>query len=259
MLAISAGTAHAPATRAAAEPAGAGQRAQAARVATHSPLYRTGKLARTGCAPGTLEKDDVEGYKRFLVNLTGCLNRAWGAEFRQANLSFAPPALRFVTAPVTTGCGPWATGADGVYCSEDRTIYMLINQAALRQPFALGVARLLAHEYGHHVQESAGIWHYYWTARSAAGVATRLQLSRRSELQAECLSAVFMSSIKESFPVDQDEWDYAVNWFRRNGHKGWAQNDHGKGATQAVWMERGFASASPLSCNTWAAKSAAVS
>lgn len=220
-------------------------------AATANPLYKTGRLAGSNCSPGDLPRGSTVAYKRFLTRVTSCLNRSWATQFRKAGLQFSKPRLRIITRKVRTPCGPWASGADGVYCSTDRTMYMLITKTQLRNPFALGITRLMAHEYGHHVQAVSGIWNYWAAARTQTGSSGRLLLSRRSELQAECFSSVFMSTVKDTLPIDPAEWDATVEWFRKNGHKGWAQNDHGKGSSQAFWMKRGYASASPGSCNTW--------
>ncbi|TXK39531.1 neutral zinc metallopeptidase [Nonomuraea sp. C10] len=227
-------------------------------AATNSRLYRTGRLAATNCSPGEIRRGSTAAYKRFLQRMTNCLNKAWATQFRKANLRFSKPRLRIVTRKVNNACGRWVSGAAGVYCSADRTMYMLITKRELRDPFAVGIARLMAHEYGHHVQQLAGISNYYFQARQRASRSAQLQLSRRHELQAECFSAVFMRTIAHSLPVPQEHWDHTVNWFRENGHKGWAQNDHGKGRSQAAWMERGYNSAQPGSCNTWKASSRAV-
>ncbi|MFF4196999.1 neutral zinc metallopeptidase [Nonomuraea sp. NPDC001831] len=221
--------------------------------ATANALYRTGRLADVNCAPGALPAGSMIAYRRFLTRVTNCLNKAWATQFRKARLPFSKPRLRIITKKVRTPCGAWNTGADGVYCSTDRTMYLLITRNQLRNPFPLGISRLIAHEYGHHVQQASGIWNYYWTARATAGKAARLQLSRKSELQAECFSAVFMSTMKDTGLVNQSDWDYTVQWFYKNGAKGWPQNDHGKGPTQAAWMTRGFNRGAPGSCNTWAA------
>ncbi|GGO70758.1 neutral zinc metallopeptidase [Nonomuraea cavernae] len=220
-------------------------------AATANPLYKTGRLASSNCSPGSLPRGSTAAYKRFLTRVTNCLNRSWATQFRKAGLPFSKPRLRIITKKVRTPCGPWSAGADGVYCSADRTMYMLITKTQLRRPYALGITRLMAHEYGHHVQQVSGIWNYYWSARNSTGRSGQLQLSRRSELQAECFSAAFMSTIRNTLPVDPAEWDHTVEWFRQNGAKAWAQNDHGKGPTQAFWMNRGFNSGSPGSCNTW--------
>jgi hypothetical protein len=223
-------------------------------LATANPLYRTGRLADVGCSPGDLPANSMIAYRRFLTRVTNCLNKAWAAQFRKARMPFTKPRLRIITKKVRTPCGMWNTGADGVYCSTDRTMYLMISRDQLRNPFPLGITRLIAHEYGHHVQQESGIWNYYWTARATASKARRLQLSRNSELQAECLSSVFMSTMKESPLVTQSDWAYTVQWFYKNGAKGWPQNDHGKGPTQAAWMTRGFNRGTPASCNTWAAQ-----
>jgi len=227
-------------------------------AATANPLYRTGRLASANCAPGSLPKGSTAAYKRFLARVTNCLNRSWASQFRKAGLSFSKPRLRIITRKVNTPCGRWSSGADGVYCSVNRTMYMLITKTNLRNPFPLGITRLMAHEYGHHVQQMSGIWNYYWNARARAGRSMQLQLSRRSELQAECFSAVFMNTVRDTLPVNPDEWDYTVDWFRKNGGKAWSQNDHGKGRTQAYWMSRGFNSGNVGSCNTWAVSSSRV-
>ncbi|MFI7693896.1 neutral zinc metallopeptidase [Nonomuraea sp. NPDC049655] len=222
-------------------------------LATANPLYRTGKLVDVNCEPGDLPPGSMIAYRRYLTRVTNCLNRTWAAQFRKAGLPFTKPRLRIITKKVRTPCGAWNTGADGVYCSTDRTMYLMISRDQLRNPFPLGITRLVAHEYGHHVQQASGIWNYYWTARSTASKARRLQLSRNSELQAECFSSIFMSTMKESPLVTQSDWAYTVEWFYKNGAKGWPQNDHGKGPTQAAWMTRGFNRGAPGSCNTWAA------
>ncbi|PRX70146.1 hypothetical protein B0I32_101233 [Nonomuraea fuscirosea] len=221
--------------------------------ATANPLYKTGRLADVNCAPGALPAGSMVAYRRFLTRVTACLNKAWAAQFRKAKMPFAKPRLRIITRKIKTPCGAWNTGADGVYCSTDRTMYLMISKSQLRNPFPLGITRLIAHEYGHHVQQVSGIWTYYWSARSVAGKAKRLQLSRNSELQAECFSAVFMSTMRGTPLVTDADWAYTVGWFRKNGAKGWPQNDHGRGPTQAAWMTRGFNRGTPGSCNTWAA------
>ncbi|TDD50258.1 hypothetical protein E1286_12655 [Nonomuraea terrae] len=230
-----------------------GGAAQGVRIATANPLYRTGRLTDVNCRPGDLPTGSMTAYRRFLTRVTQCLNKAWAAQFRKAGLPFTKPELRIITRRVTTLCGTWNTGADGVYCSTDRTIYLMIGKDQLRNPFPLGITRLVAHEYGHHVQQVSGVWGYYWAARTIAGKARRLQLSRNSELQAECFSAVFMSTMKGTPLVTDADWAYTVDWFRKNGAKGWPQNDHGRGPTQAAWMTRGFNRGTPGACNTWAA------
>ncbi|MEV4799232.1 neutral zinc metallopeptidase [Nonomuraea sp. NPDC049421] len=227
-------------------------------LATANRIYRSGRFVDVNCRPGSLPRGSTAAYKRFLTRVTTCLNNAWSRQFRKAKLPFSKPRLRIVTRKVNTPCGKWNAGAEAVYCSADRTMYMWISKTQLRQPFPLGITRLVAHEYGHHVQQISKIWSYYWTARARAGKSQQLALSRRSELQAECFSAVFMSTLQGQPDFTDREWDYTVDWFRKNGAKGWPQNDHGRGPTQANWMTRGYNSGSPAACNTWKASARAT-
>ncbi|WP_214320192.1 neutral zinc metallopeptidase [Nonomuraea sediminis] len=253
-----AGTASAQAAEASNEASQQAANPSGKAAAVNNPLYKTGRLAGSNCSPGSLPKGSVAAYRHFLTAVTNCLNRSWGTQFKKAGLTFSSPRLRIITKKMRTPCGPWSVGADGIYCSSDRTMYMLITKTQLRDPFALGITRLMAHEYGHHVQNMSGIWSYYWAARNASGHSGQLQLSRRSELQAECLSSVFMSTVHDSLPIDDREWDYTVNWFRQHGADSWPENDHGKGPTIAAWMNRGYNSGSPGACNTWKVSSGYV-
>ncbi|WP_084957798.1 neutral zinc metallopeptidase [Thermoactinospora rubra] len=247
-----------PAAALTAPPAGTAAPALAApptgkAAATANPLYKTGRLADSQCSPGDLPAGSTAAYRRFLQRVTNCLNKSWASQFKKAGLAFSKPRLLIVTKKVRTPCGPWLSGASGLYCSANKTMYMLITKQDLRRPFPVGITRLMAHEYGHHVQQMAGIWSYYWSVRSRAGKSAALQLSRRAELQAECFSSVFMSVHADTLPVGQDDWDAVVNWFRQHGGEIFPQNDHGTGASQAAWMKRGFAYGAPGACNTWTA------
>ncbi|MBB3726700.1 neutral zinc metallopeptidase [Nonomuraea dietziae] len=220
-------------------------------AATSSPLYKTGTLARSNCAPGEIQRGSTAAYKHFLQAFTNCLNRAWAAEFKQARMPFSKPRLRIITTKRNTACGRWLTGASGVYCSSDRTMYMLITKTELRNPSPVGIGRLMAHEYAHHVQQVAGIMPWYGQVHWRASKAGKLAYSRRLELQAECLSAVFMKSVKDTLPVDEAYYQQIIDWFGEKGASIWPQNDHGSSRNQARWMQRGWDYGAAAACNTW--------
>ncbi|MEU4830802.1 neutral zinc metallopeptidase [Streptosporangium sp. NPDC023615] len=222
-------------------------------AATANPLYRTGTLPSVNCRPGGIRAGSAASYRTFVTRVVRCLNLGWKTQFRKTDMAFAQPRLRFSTVKVTTPCGRWPTSAGGMYCSSNRTIYIGISRSVLKNPHPASHAQFIAHEYGHHVQQLSGILTYYansvWRARPAA----KLAYSRRLELQADCLGAAFLRQIADTLPVDQAQWDAMVSWVGENGHKNWPKNDHGKGRSQAYWMERGFDAGSPSGCNTWKA------
>lgn len=227
-------------------------------AATANPLYRTGTLPTLRCGAGQIRAGSAASYRYFMTRVNRCLNLAWKTQFRKARLPFSQPALRFVTSKVSSPCGRWPTGAGGYYCSSNRTIYIGVTRAVLKNPFGPNHAQFMAHEYGHHVQNLAGIMNYYGQSIWRARTSTKLAFSRRLELQADCLGSSFLRQVSADLPVEQEQWDSMVQWVAQNGHKTWVSNDHGRGRSQAYWMNRGFNAGSPSACNTWTAPSRTV-
>jgi predicted metalloprotease len=229
-------------------------------AATANPLYKSGALPTIDCSPGTIRPGSAASYKRFMTRVTRCLDVSWARQFKKARLTFSKPRLRFVTTTrFANPCGRWRTGATGVYCSANRTMYIGVTKRNVREPFPLGLAQFMAHEYAHHVQTVAGIGpNYYYPMYARSGKTAKLALSRRFELQADCLGSAFLRSVEHSLPVDPQQWEGMLDWQRKNGHRAWPTNDHGHGTSQAYWMQRGFAAGSPAGCNTWTAPNARV-
>ncbi|MDP9866656.1 MULTISPECIES: neutral zinc metallopeptidase [Streptosporangium] len=227
-------------------------------AATANPIYRTGTLPAVSCTTGQIRAGSAASYKVFMTRVNRCLNLAWKTQFKKARLPFAQPRLRFTTTKVGSPCGRWPGGAGGYYCSSNRTIYIGVFRDVLKNPYAPNHAQFMAHEYAHHVQQLSGIMNYYGQSVWRARTSTKLAFSRRLELQADCLGSAFLRQIADDLPVEQEQWDSMVRWVSENGHKTWASNDHGKGRSQAYWMERGFNAGSPSACNTWTASSRSV-
>ncbi|WP_202637903.1 neutral zinc metallopeptidase [Bailinhaonella thermotolerans] len=218
--------------------------------ALSSPLYRTGKLPALGCKAEPIS--GAESAKRALKALGGCLDRAWAKQFKVAGLRFKPPRQKIITKPVKTTCGSWGE-AQGIYCSNSRTLYVLVDSGALDSS-RLFLPSVLAHEYGHHVQEVARLWDTYREKPKSA----ELAWSRRYELQAECLAGAFLSSVRTSLPFSAGDWSALLADQRHTGDENGDVRDHGKGANIARWMDRGYRAGSPSACNTFKAPAAHV-
>lgn len=227
-------------------------------AATASPLYRTGTLPTMRCQAGQIRAGSAASYRTFVTKMIRCLNLAWKTQFRKTNLAFSQPRLRFSTTKVNTPCGRWPSSAGGLYCSSNRTIYIGVTREVLKNAFPANHAQFIAHEYGHHVQRLAGIMDYYGNSIWRASSSAKLAFSRRLELQADCLGSAFLRQIADDLPVEQAQWEAMVSWVNANGHKNWPKNDHGKGRSQAYWMERGYNAGSPSGCNTWTAPTGRV-
>ncbi|MEU6716063.1 neutral zinc metallopeptidase [Nonomuraea sp. NPDC046802] len=228
------------------------------RVLTANKLYRTGELEASQCAERDVKPNDVPAAKRYLTAVLNCLNRSWGTHFKQAGLTFAKARIGFITKP-RKYCGDSWGSASATYCDAERRFLVLLDDSLLEDTSDLFLFRLAAHEYGHHVQNLTGIaraYHLYpYRNKSELN-----EQSRRMELQAECLSGVFIGSVWDSLKErGEEDWQTLLEIMRNNGDEGEKIRSHGKGRNRAAWLDKGFRASSPQVCNTWPASASKVS
>ncbi|WP_204055894.1 neutral zinc metallopeptidase [Microbispora corallina] len=214
---------------------------------TKNPIYKTGEFDFTECKELDRQPDDVDSYKLYLDHLLDCLNLSWGEEFRQAGLTFAKPKVRYITHSVRTGCGKYpANYAAGIYCEIDETMWIMISKYQLADPSEFELFQVIAHEYGHFVQDRVGILPAVDRLTRHAGKATMYAYSRRIELQAECFSGAFIGSVWHSLGRDQFDWDDLLDYKVGDAL-------HGKRKSIVYWLKRGWYGNGPKSCNTFTA------
>ncbi|WP_344980021.1 neutral zinc metallopeptidase [Streptosporangium fragile] len=214
-----------------------------------NPIYKTGELEPQNCPePPVRHVGSAKGAESYLAAILKCLDKSWTRQFAKAGLHFSTPKLKIVTrSGVDDGCGEFPEGAQAVYCGEDKTIVVLLDKAALDDADSLFLFQVIAHEYGHHVQEYTGISHAFFYWKHPTTKAFRAD-QRRYELQADCLSGAFIGSVRHS--LDRSKEDFA--YLRLLGTD---SSTHGKAKNQAYWLTRGFQGKGPGACNTFAATS----
>ncbi|WP_219467273.1 neutral zinc metallopeptidase [Nonomuraea rhizosphaerae] len=228
------------------------------RSLTANALYDAGELQATGCREKSVKPNNVPSTKKYLTSLLDCLNASWAAYFEQAGLPFTEAGMDFVTTKPRKYCG-WSWGsAQGVYCGKQHKFRILLNKDVLDEPSDLFLFVLVAHEYGHHVQYLSGIDKAY-RRHPYKGDKELNEQSRRMELQAECLAGVFVGSSWPSLDRSDEDWWRVLDIVRASGDEQNKVPDHGKGRNAAAWLDKGFQSDSPASCNTWSAPSSKVS
>jgi uncharacterized protein len=216
------------------------------------------------CILPTWQSDEVDA-EAFFTAASKCLDAAWGPFLEFYHLPFTPPTLHFPTGPsFDTQCGTIGVGlATAAYYCENNLYIPFKGLQTDQYGDDPGVyLALVAHEYGHHVQEVAGIMDAAWQKIYAAGPTSPagLEMSRRKELQAQCFSGMFLGAmVDQGGSVTRDMFDKAWNDQETRGDNTSGSHDHGTNAHYASWWRAGAKSDRIADCNTFAAPSSEVS
>jgi len=215
-------------------------------------------LAATSCSEPPLVDRGIPRPGEYLTAVTRCLKISWSAHFARAGLRFRAPTVRIYSQPERRVCGiAWPTGADAFYCTERATLVFPLTGLWIEDRTDLYPFKVAAHEYGHHLQSLTGIRKHF-ERRVRAERTRHFELRRRYELQADCLSGVFLGSVRDSLPRTEQDWKALSETLRANGDEG-EYRTHGSGANRVRWFERGYRAVSPAACDTWTAVPSRVS
>ncbi|MFF0489403.1 neutral zinc metallopeptidase [Nocardia sp. NPDC004068] len=200
---------------------------------------------------------NVAAAKAFFEAARDCLDQMWRPVLKAANLPFATPNLSVtasaagISTPCTGDNANWAA----FYCSANQTIYMPLDHVFINENPNDSVIFLavFAHEYGHHVQTVAGIMDKAHRDRYDAGTRTPrgLELSRRTELEAQCFGGMFIGSSTFVGTIDRDQMRRTVDDNYGRGDKAGDSRDHGSKQNYGDWYAHGVENNRTQKCNTW--------
>ncbi|HJQ46219.1 MAG TPA: neutral zinc metallopeptidase [Amycolatopsis sp.] len=224
----------------------------------------TAGLSNAGCSvPGW--PSDPATSQAFFTAAVNCLNARWGQLLTAMDLPFHPPQLEFPTgSSFTTDCGTISVGvATAAYYCKDHLYLPWRGLQTSQYGNKPGVyLALVAHEYGHHVQDLVGLMDAAWNVIYADGENSPggLEMSRRKELQAQCFSGMFMgATANQGGTVTQNVFDTAWNDQATRGDNTSGSHDHGTNAHYASWWRKGAQGDRLTQCNTFAASGSDVS
>jgi predicted metalloprotease len=237
-------------------------------AAFSGPLYRSGALPSIECRMPKIADRDERSMQRFLDTLSDCLDEAWQRQFTKAGVTgFTAPQRVFWSMPGSSPCGSYpAPGASAFYCPVNDTMYVglsnVVDTAAGEPVSHYAVyARVIAHEYGHHVQEDAGILEYGHELMASGVGSARAEASRRIELQAQCFAGAFLSAERHTLPMTREQYREMIADNRARGDDAAPPDtrDHGTGRHYAGWVIRGYREGALSACDTWTAPAGDVS
>jgi uncharacterized protein len=128
-----------------------------------------------------------------VVAVVNSLQDFWAAEFQRRGGQYEKAPTTLFSGGVQTGCGAASSDVGPFYCPRDTTVYIDLSfYEDLQTRFGAqgGVfaqAYVLAHEYGHHVQNLTGTMDQLGPSRATGPQSAAVRL----ELQADCLAGLW--------------------------------------------------------------------
>ena len=210
----------------------------------------------------TAEEEELADFVEFVVD---DVQDSWARLFAEAGQQYEPTQLVLFRGQTPSGCGHATSATGPFYCPADQQVYLdLAFFRELRTRFGapgdFAQAYVIAHEFGHHVQNLLGI----------SGDVARAQrenpdeaneLSVRLELQADCFAGIwgyttFERRILESGDLEEGLAAAAAVGDDRLQREATGRTNpetwtHGSSEQRVEWFTKGFRSGDANDCNTF--------
>ena len=181
----------------------------------------------------------------------------WGRVFQEMGRTYEPPTLVLFTNQVNSACGSASAAVGPFYCSGDQKLYIDLSFFT-QMKRQLGVegntfayAYVIAHEIGHHVENSLGILGKAHQAMSQTDQVRANQISVRLELLADYYAGVwahYEDAINHSMEYGDLEKGLELakaigdDWLQKKA-QGRATPEsftHGTSDQRKRWLKKGF-------------------
>jgi uncharacterized protein len=214
----------------------------------------------------SLSPDDDPG--QFVNSVTVDVQAYWEAKFAESNKDYPETVTVLFTDATQSGCGAASAQTGPFYCPADQKVYLdtaFFDELSSRfgAPGDFAQAYVIAHEYGHHVQDVLGSLANAQTGGNEGSI--------RVELQADCYAGMWANSVWKTpdqsavESITEADVQEAINAAEAVGDDriqeqatGTIHKDtwtHGSSEQRARWFNTGFRQGSLQACDTFAAPS----
>ena len=138
------------------------------------------------------QNDEASDFVRAVL---GDMEDTWRSVAPRAGISYRDPQLVLYDGVVQSACGTNSAATGPFYCPLDQRIYLDLSFFRELQRFGasgdFAIAYVIAHEFGHHIQNIEGTLQEVQNAQQRTDQRTANDLSVRTELQADCYAGVW--------------------------------------------------------------------
>jgi uncharacterized protein len=217
-----------------------------------------------GGTTGSLDPNDQEG--QFINSVTVDVQTFWEEQFAAAGSEYPETVTVLFTGGTQTGCGAASSATGPFYCPADEKIYLdtsffdeLSNRFGAPGDFAQ--AYVIAHEYGHRVQDVLG------TMDQVHSGGNTNEQSIRLELQADCFAGMWAHDVSRDpdqadvMSINEADIREAIDAAEAVGDDriqeqatGTIDQDtwtHGSAEQRAQWFTTGFQQGTLEACDTF--------
>ena len=223
--------------------------------------------ASLSCPAGASASDDCE-----VLAIVNSVQSYWSQQLARSGTTYTRANTVFFSGSTPTGCGTGETGMGPFYCPSDGKVYIDLSfWSELKTQFGANdalftQAYVLAHEYGHHVQDLLGT-----SDKVQSGATGPSSGSVRLELQADCSAGVWANhastvagsdgqilisditeaDINNALDTAGKIGDDYIQTHLGNGRVDASQFTHGSSAQRKKWFSTGYSTGNPAACNTF--------